>query len=68
MPVVGHVIFNMFSDGTVGVDIEGMMYMQLYGCAGILTEMARQQQAVQTLSDMAKSGQKIVVPDFGGKS
>lgn len=60
--IVGHVTFNMLSDGTVDVDVEGMMYMQLYGCAGILAEMARQGQAEDTLRRMAHAGKRIVVP------
>lgn len=66
--VIGFAHFDLKSDGGVDVNIEGMMYMQLYGIAGVITEMARSQQAQQMLFDMAKRGDKIVIPDFGGKT
>lgn len=63
--VVGFAHFDLMSDGTVAVNIEGLAYMHMYGIAGVITEMARSQQAQQMLMDMAKRGDKIIVPNFG---
>lgn len=56
---VGHIRVELYEDGTVGVDIENVPYIQQYGIAQTLQEMARQSHAMDHMRQMQAQG-KIV--------
>lgn len=59
--VVGYVRVEFLSDGNASLDVQGVSYIQLYGTAGVLNEMAREQQVEMKMAAMMDPTKKKIV-------